>query len=266
MLSIGGDLPPERGSDLDAVGEFRMGESHRGADGREFGGRDGGDDRALEQSIMMNENLFLNGVPIGVGEDTRLDSEKKLYGSVAGGLILGTLAGAVGGAMMGHKVSKVVGTGVGLVAGGIVGGAVGTVAGLGLAAALSPAASTSSTPSTVSAWRRIQIDDLINLKAGDQLAMSMAAPGGVPFSSEELNYATMQLAALATAPADLPIKNIVQYPPGAQLPADWPRDDDLGPNAFRVIGDVARDAPPEAAKMKPLPDDKGTIKIWERRK
>jgi hypothetical protein len=117
-----------------------------------------------------------------------------------------------------------------------------------------------------SPWKRIQISELVGLKAGQQLAIAAALPGGAPISSRDLAQVEIQLEALTAAPASLPIKNYVQFPPGSQLPAIWPPNDDLGPNAFRMIGDVVADAPPEAATLKPLPPSAGTIELWVRSK
>ena len=117
-----------------------------------------------------------------------------------------------------------------------------------------------------SPWKRIQISELVGLKAGQQLAIAAALPGGAPISSRDLAQVEIQLEALTAAPASLPIKNYVQFPPGSQLSAIWPPNDDLGPNAFRMIGDVVADAPPEAATLKPLPPSAGTIELWVRSK
>jgi L-fuculose-phosphate aldolase len=66
-----------------------------------------------------------------------------------------------------------------------------------------------------------------------QLAAEAAGDPAPEFSTDDIAKLNMQIAALATAPVNLPTGNFVTYPPGAKLPNDWPSDDNLGPNAYR---------------------------------
>ena len=199
-----------------------------------------------------------NGIPVvGFGDADLITNP--IISRPAIGFVLGSLGGAALGAL-----TKSVGW---TAAGTFLGGFGGMVAGAAVALNEARAATTptpAATPGEWSQWKRIQISDLIGMKAGQQLAMAAVRAGGVPFPPEVIANMDIQLTALATAPANLPIKNIVKYPPGSQLPSDWPKDDDLGPNAYRMIGDLVMNAPPEAATLKPLSSDEGTIELWMR--
>lgn len=246
---------------------------------------------------MMHEQIALNGAPV-VGFGGSVEDEKKFYGTMIGVPLLGIIAGAAGGALLGRKKSGAVAA-VGAVAGGIAGGAGGIVLAELILRATTPAAlpskyvpppendlpalpappsapaqptptppTTPSQPqsqpqSSAPTWKRIQVNELVGLKSGQQLAISVAIPGFAPFQGD-IAQTQAQLLALTAAPASLPIKNYIQYPPGSELPTIWPSDDNLGPNAFRMIGDVVANAPPEAALLKaPLPSE-GTIEMWVR--
>ena len=100
------------------------------------------------------------------------------------------------------------------------------------------------------------------VKAGQQIAIAAAESNGAPIPPDEIANIAMQFTALATAPVSLPATNFIQYPPGSQLPYDWPKDDDLGPNAYRVTADVIADAPPEVKPIKVPPSSVGVFKVW----
>jgi hypothetical protein len=209
----------------------------------------------------MREQIFLGGAPVvgfGVGLSDEA-SEKKFYGVMIGVPLLGIVAGSIGGAVLGKGV---IGTAAGAVIGGLVGGAAGIGTGI---LVLKHEASTAVRASWT--WQRIpELSDLSKLKAGDQLAFAIAEPGDAPISPELLADIKLQFTALNTAPVNLPTKNFVLYPPGSKLPADWPRDDSLGPNAYRITADVITDAPPSAAWLKPIAPSEGTVEVWARAK
>lgn len=206
---------------------------------------------------MMHEQISLNGAPVvGFGDEA---SEKKSYAVLIGVPLLGIVAGAVGGAALGKGA---IGTAGGAVIGGLVGGAGGIMV---AQLVLRHEASTAVRASW--AWQRIpQLSDLSKLRAGDQLAVAIAEPRGAPMSPELLADIKLQFTALNTAPVSLPTKNFVLYPPGSKLPSDWPWDDRLGPNAYRITADVIMDAPPSSAWLKPLDPSVGTTEVWARTK
>jgi hypothetical protein len=199
----------------------------------------------------MNEQIFLSGAPVvGFGDaasSMKLDVPKQV--------LLASLAGATGGAVLGALFKKGVGAAIGAVVGAL-GGAAFAVHTTDVAIA------------AWTTWVRLPITSLDTIKAGQQLALAFAMPNGAPMSSDMISKINLQFTALVTAPVNLPTTNFVQYPPGSKLPSDWPADDDLGPNAYRLIADVIANALPEAAQLKnfDLPKDQGTIKVWSRNK
>lgn len=197
---------------------------------------------------MLHERISINGAPVvGFGDAA---SEKKQLESVFIPPLVGFLAGSIGGAVLGSLVKKGVGTAVGTIAGGVGGAAVGLVVGYHLAHSTGAAAT--STPATPASWRRIPIEDIAKLKAGQQYAVAVAMANGAPLLPADIASIDLQFTALKTAPVNLPFKNFASYPPGSKLPSDWPKDDDLGPNAYRISADLTADAPADAAGLKNL--------------
>jgi hypothetical protein len=195
---------------------------------------------------MIHEQISFNGRPaIGFGDAV---SEKKQLEAVFVPPLVGFLVGSIGGAVLGSLVEKGVGTAVGTIAGGVGGAAVGLVVGYHLAHPDSAVAT--STPATPTPWRRIPVEDIAKLKSGQQYAVAVALANGAPLLPADIASIDLQFTALKTAPVNLPFKNFASYPPGAKLPSDWPKDDDLGPNAYRISADLIADAPADAAGLK----------------
>jgi len=205
---------------------------------------------------------------VGFGETATAPPRSRIAQTLADAF-LGAAAGAGLGGLIGGKTGALIGVAVGSIGVGAV-----TYAVLGedaAPAAPSPMPPNDGPPALPAAtwwspWKRIQISDIANLKAGQQMATAFALPGSAIISPEDVAKITTQFTALTTAPANLPVKNIIPYPPGSQLPRDWPPDDDLGSNAYRVIEDVVMDAPPEAATIKTPPPSMGTFELWVRSK
>jgi len=195
---------------------------------------------------MTNDQIFLNGAPIvGFGD---------IQGAVPPiehGPVIGILVGATGGAILGALVKKGIGAAVGAVVGGLGGAFVGV--------AIAKATPNNPPPS----WRLAQ-QFPVGVKAGQQIAMAVVGPNGAPIPPADVAQLDALLTALSTAPANLPVRNFVKYPPGSQLPPDWPADDDLGANAYRITEDVLIDMPTNTKPMRPLPPDAGMFKIWVR--
>jgi hypothetical protein len=201
----------------------------------------------MERDGMMYEQISLGGAPVvGFGD---AGGAKSL---IEHGPVIGTLVGATGGAILGALVKKGVGAAVGAVVGGLGGAFVG----------IAVAKATPNNPPPP--WQHIPFTDIAKLVAGQQLALAVAAPNGAPMPPEDIAAINTQFTALLTAPVNLPFKDFVQYPPGSKLPLDWPADDDLGPNAYRVAETLTVDAPPETAKFKDLAPNLGTVKAWMR--
>lgn len=195
----------------------------------------------------MNERISFNGRPtIGFGDAA---SETKQLEAVFVPPIVGFFVGSIGGAVLGSLVKKGVGTAIGTIVGGLGGAAGGLVVGWHLA---HPTGATvpSTTPSITSSWKRIPIEDIAKLKAGQQYAVAVAMANGAPLLPADIASIDLQFTALKTAPVNLPFKNFASYPPGTKLPSDWPKDDDLGPNAYRISADLTADAPADAAGLK----------------
>lgn len=215
---------------------------------------------------MTHEQVFLGGAPVvGFGDPPRDPNEEYLahQKATAPARIGGLLVGAIGGAVLGNRIHKgAVGATVGTLAGGF-GGALG--------GELLASYALRKTLPTMLPWQRVpersvpagnggfrQILDASSLKAQDQYAVAIAAPGGAPIPPD-------QIAEIAEVAKTLPTGHSNLYPPGTSLPADWPADDDLGPNAYRVMEDVLRDVPYGTALTVP-PTSVATIKMWVRSK
>lgn len=217
----------------------------------------------------MNERISLGGVPVVGFGATPATAGPRPFFSKDFTPILYPLIPAVGGALLGYHIKK----GTGAVVGGVVGGAVGGLVYFGAhfndSGTPGPSTQTgpTSTPTQLpaaSTWRRIPFTDVAKLKAGQQIAMAAAMPGGALIPPEIIAALKSQFDALANAPVNLPTKNFLQYPPGSKLPSDWPADDDLGANAYRISADVIADAPPEAANIKSPSSSDGTFEVWVR--
>jgi hypothetical protein len=202
---------------------------------------------------MMHEQICLGGAPVvGFGAPPQDSYEATLAHerATAPATIGGFFVGAIGGALLGNTIHK-----------GAVGATVGTIAG-GVSGALG--GNLIASYMLRKTWRRIPFTDITKLKAGQQIAMSAAMPGGVVIPPEIIAALKTQLEALANAPASLPTKNFLQYPPGSKLPPYWPADDNLGPNAYRISADVIADAPSGSAGIKDPPSSAGTFEVWVR--
>jgi hypothetical protein len=205
----------------------------------------------------MREHISLGGVPVvGFGADPyemALAQER----AAAPATIICFLLGAVGGAVLGNVIHKgAVGTAIGTVVGGIGGGIGGNL--------LASSFESSARAYRQASWRRIPVTEIANLKSGQQLAIAAGAPYRTPIPPEDIAAINLQFEALKTAPVNLPFKNFATYPPGSKLPDDWPTDDDLGPNAYRISEELIMDAPPEAARIEDLAPKNGTIEVWVR--
>lgn len=226
----------------------------------------------------MKEQISLNGAPVvGFGitpedvEQSRLRDLQDPYKmalarerATAPATIIGFFVGSIGGAVLGNFVHKgAVGTAIGTMSGGF-GGAVG-----GNLLAMYATREPLPTP-----WQRVpeksvsagdgglrQILDVPSLKAGDQCAFAVAAPGGVLIPPDQIAQVTQLFQNLPTGYSE-----VYLYPPGAKLPANWPTDDDLGPNAYRVMENVLADVAQGAAALGVPPTSVGTIKMWVRSK
>lgn len=128
-----------------------------------------------------------------------------------GVVVLTGLVGAAIGAVVGYGVDKNIG---GLIGGVVTGAAFG-----GIAYSLTEDYQPSIPPN---GWRILTLSDIV--QPGQQVAVTIVAPSGVPL--EKINAVLMLLS------------DEVVYPPGSPLPADWPSDDQFGPNAFRYIADL----------------------------
>ena len=184
-------------------------------------------------------------------------------------VIMSTLAGISAGAVLGNLVKHGKGAAVGAVLGGGVAGVLmyavtGTSPAVPSSTPTVPATPAAPAAATSTPWQRIS--DLSGIKSGQQIAMAITGPYGVPIPQELISQFDAQLAALLTAPVNLPTANFAKYPPGSQLPSDWPKDDDLGAGAYRVTADVVAAPPPEAASFKLPPPSVGNMKIWTRTK
>jgi len=223
----------------------------------------------------MHEQVFLGGAPVvgfGAQDPDPYAAALARERAAAPATIIGFFVGAIGGAVLGNLVHKgATGAAVGAVTGGV-GGAIG---GNLLSHALNK------TPLTMP-WQRVpeinvsagngafrQVLDVSNLKAGQQFALAIVDAGGAPIPPDQIAQFTAlitgQFTAQIRSPSPPPVGNFVTYPPGAPLPADWPADDDLGPNAYRVMADIFADKPQDAAPSLPLASE-GTVKMWTRSK
>jgi len=187
--------------------------------------------------------------------------------SISKGPLIGVLVGATGGAIVGALVKKGVGAAVGIVVGGLGGVVVGSDVANAAAHAAFVAAN-------LPMWQRVQetnvpsgngsfrqIIDLSALKAGQQIAVAVGNRNGATLPPDQIAQLTAMFA--TQIPANIAAENFVTYPPGAQLPNDWPKDDDLGANAYRVMEDMRTDAPRGTAIDVP---PTSMVKLWMRQK
>jgi hypothetical protein len=194
--------------------------------------------------VIGSEHISYNGAPtVGFGE-TREEGERKFYSTMFGRPLFGLVAGAVAGAIgLGRGVEKGVGAAVvGAVVGGLAGGAVGAMSG----AYTMRRAIAAHNAALRATWRRIQATDTV--KAGQQVALSIVGPNRAPLTPEEIAQVDEAMALVTTVGsvrAGYDVSRLVaKYPPGSVLPAYWPADDDLGPQAYRVVIDALADAAP----------------------
>ncbi len=201
---------------------------------------------------MISERISRAGAPvIGFG-----DADISVGNPLIKDPFIGFVAGAVGGAMLGSLAEKKVWTAVGT--------AVGAFSGLIVGFEIAVRRELAENVKQVSPWKRIS--DFSGLKSGQQIAMAITGPYGAPIPPELVSQFDAQLTALLTAPVNLPTANFAKYPPGSQLPSDWPKDDDLGAGAYRVTADVVAAPPTEAASFKLPPPSVGNMEIWTRTK
>lgn len=179
----------------------------------------------------MNEQISLGGTPvIGFGGEA---DEKKFYTVELRRPIIGFFVGAIAGALVGNYVKKGVGTAVGT----IVGGAGGILLG-GWKMPRHDETSPAQAQKKEDAWRRVRPTD--TPKAGQEFASAIARRDRQPLPKEELASVDSMINMLNSSGV---MKVTGVYMPGAALPADWPKDDNLGPTAFRIAYRTFVDSP-----------------------
>jgi len=126
------------------------------------------------------------------------------------------------------------------VGGAIGGGIIGHASSANAAPASGPSPVPAPTPApTSTTWRRLQPGDTVT--AGQRIAFTISGPGNVPLTPDIL---TALNAALPAAIAQAPSANFQAYPPGTQLPSNWPSDDNFGPGAYRWMATAPSNSPP----------------------